>query len=116
MIRCELSAKLAVAMAITKDEADHIVQSFLSAIIKGCKEEGRVVIMGFCTFKVKVARAKTIHNVWSQKSQNIPQKNKIVFKPSKKFKAMVNDGAPQKEISNHSGQSGDSPGISHSTN
>ena len=106
MIKKDLAAKLAVNLKISLAEAERIIKAFTSAIIKGCKEDGGVVIMNFCSFKVKATKARIWHSIWTDQDQHIPQKNKIVFQPSISLKAMVNDELHEKEIPHHIGQPG----------
>ena len=92
MIRDDLVRRLAARMEINLGEADRIVQAFTWAIISGAREEGKVVIQGFCSFTVKDVPARVSPNPNNGEPLHIPAKRKVRFRPGKDLRAVVNNG------------------------
>ena len=53
MIRSDLANKLAAKMNISKQEADRTLLAFINGIMTNLEKDGRVVIQGFGSFRLK---------------------------------------------------------------
>ncbi len=53
MTRADLTIKLSLRMSISKREAERYLTCILDAIMDNLKSEGRVVVQGFGSFKLK---------------------------------------------------------------
>ena len=58
MIRSDLANKLAAKMNISKQEADRTLLAFINGIMTNLEKDGRVVIQGFGSFRLKEYEAR----------------------------------------------------------
>ena len=77
-------------MKVSKQEADRYVLTILDAIITGVEKDGRLVVQGFGSFKVKEYKAKIGKKPITGEPINIPAKRKPVFHAGKELREMVN--------------------------
>ena len=91
MIRAELATKLSLEMMISKLEADRYLLSIINAVTYGLNKDGRVVIQGFGSFKVKEYVARIGKKPVTGEAIDIPARKKPVFQASKELKRIIND-------------------------
>lgn len=85
MTKIDLAEKIyLIHGGITKKEAINIVELFFDIVKNSLKENGYIVISGFGTLKVIRRKAKIGRIIKEGKSIEIPERNGIVFVPSKK--------------------------------
>lgn len=90
MTRSDLADKLAAKMKVSKQEADRYVLTILDAIISGVEKDGRLVVQGFGSFKVKEYKEKMGKKPITGEPIRIPAKRKPVFHAGKELREMVN--------------------------
>ena len=69
---------------------ENYVEAFQKGIIKGLKEEGKVALVGFATFSLKVREAREGINPLTKEPMKIPAKKVVNFKAGSKLKDAVN--------------------------
>ena len=76
---------------ISKKDTEIIVTSMLETIAEALKSGDKVQLIGFGTFEVKEAAAKTGRNPKTGETIEIPACKKPSFSAAKSFKDAVND-------------------------
>ena len=74
----------------TKKHAEEALAAVLESIKEGVKESGKVQIIGFGTFATKTREARTGRNPKTGEKLHIPARLRVVFKPSKAFRELLN--------------------------
>lgn len=82
--------RIAKEAKISKKAATASVNSFVDAVTTELKKGGRVPIVGFGTFMVRKAKARTGRNPQTGKTIQIPAAKRAVFKAGKALKDAVN--------------------------
>lgn len=90
MIRSDLANKLAAKMNISKQEADRILLSFIDGIMTNLEKDGRVVIQGFGSFRLREYRARIGKKPVTGEPIQIPARKKPVFHASKELNQLIN--------------------------
>ncbi len=90
MIRSDLATKLAYKMNVSKQEADKYLLAFINAIVTNLKKDGRVVIQGFGSFKMREYEARVGKKPVSGEPINIPARRKPIFHASKELNQIIN--------------------------
>ncbi|NIQ02548.1 MAG: integration host factor subunit beta [Nitrospinaceae bacterium] len=90
MIRSDLANKLAAKMNISKQEADRILLSFINGIMTNLEKDGRVVIQGFGSFRLKEYEARVGKKPVTGEPIEIPARKKPVFHASKELNQIIN--------------------------
>ncbi len=68
---------------LTRKQANHLIENLFEIISSSLKKEGHIVISGFGTFKVVKRKPKLGRIIKEQKVIVIPERNNVVFVPSK---------------------------------
>ncbi len=89
MNKKELIETVASKAAITKKEADAVVNATLESIVEGLTKEGKVVIPGFGTFEVRTKTAREGRNPRTGEKLKIAAKKAPAFKAGKTMKDAV---------------------------
>ncbi|MDH5761650.1 MAG: HU family DNA-binding protein [Nitrospinota bacterium] len=90
MIRSDLANKLAAKMNISKQEADRTLLAFINGIMTNLEKDGRVVIQGFGSFRLKEYEARIGKKPVTGEPIQIPARKKPVFHASKELNALIN--------------------------
>ncbi len=90
MIRSDLANKLAQKLDISKQEADRILLSFVNGIMENLEKEGRVVIQGFGSFRIREYEARVGKKPVTGEPIDIPARKKPVFNASKELNELIN--------------------------
>ncbi len=90
MSKTELVDFIAEEANLSKADAARAVEAFQKGIIKGLKEEGKVALVGFATFSLKVREAREGINPLTKEPMKIPAKKVVNFKAGSKLKDAVN--------------------------
>jgi len=85
----QLIQKVAQAAKIKKAAAGRAVKAVVKNIVDSLKSEGRVVIAGLGTFKVKSTKPRTGRNPKTGESIQIAAGRRVLFKPSLGLKKTV---------------------------
>ena len=84
MTKKELIEHMALEMAVTKKAAEMAVEAFIKIVQGQMRHPGREVVMrGFGTFRAKLVPARTGRNPQTGTPVEIPERIKVIFKPSK---------------------------------
>lgn len=89
MNRQELVAKICEDVKLTKKQANSALTCVLDNIGGALKNNDKVSLVGFGTFKVAERKARTGVNPSTGKKIKIPARKVPVFKPGKKLKESV---------------------------
>jgi nucleoid DNA-binding protein len=68
---------------LTIKEARDLVDALFAVISEGLKKEGHLVVSGFGTFRVVKRKAKIGRIIKEQKTIIIPERNNVIFIPSR---------------------------------
>jgi len=90
MIRSDLAQKLANRMNVSKQEADRYLLTFIDAIMTNLQKDGKVVIQGFGSFRLKEYAARVGKKPVTGEAIPIPARRKPVFRASKELQQIVN--------------------------
>ncbi|RFM30568.1 HU family DNA-binding protein [Deminuibacter soli] len=89
MNKAELVAKLAEDAGITKTQANATLDSFVEAVTKTLKGNGKVTLVGFGTFSVSKRAARTGRNPQTGEVIKIKAKKVARFKAGKELSAKL---------------------------
>ena len=78
---------------MTKMETEAVVNGFMTTVIQALAEGDTVEIRGFGTFKVQYRAARSAHNPRTNKLMTLSERYVPVFKPSRSFRAVVDQAA-----------------------
>ena len=90
MIRSDLANKLAAKMNISKQEADRTLLAFINGIMTNLEKDGRVVIQGFGSFRLREYEARVGKKPVTGEPIQIPARKKPVFHASKELNQLIN--------------------------
>lgn len=82
MNQVQLIEKVAKAGKIKKASAGRAVKAVVTNIVDSLKSEGRIVIAGLGTFRVKSTKPRTGRNPKTGESIQIAAGKRVLFKPS----------------------------------
>ena len=77
-------------LGFSKQISEHLIEDFLSLIIKNLKDEKEIKLSKFGTFSVRSKKPRIGRNPKTKESKMISKRNVILFKPSKEFKEFIN--------------------------
>ena len=77
-------------LGFSKKISEHLIEDFLSLIIKNLKNEKKIKLSKFGTFSVRSKKSRIGRNPKTKEKKLISERNVILFKPSKEFKEFVN--------------------------
>ncbi|MFT3845735.1 MAG: HU family DNA-binding protein [Lacibacter sp.] len=89
MNKAELVAKLADDAGISKTQANAALDSFVDAVTKTLKKDGKVTLVGFGTFSVSKRAARTGRNPQTGATIKIKAKKVAKFKAGKELAAKL---------------------------
>lgn len=90
MIRSDLANKLAYKMNVSKQEADKYLLAFINGIMANLEKDGRVVIQGFGSFKLREYEARVGKKPVTGEPIEIPARKKPIFHASKELNQLIN--------------------------
>lgn len=79
----------AIGPGVTKKDCGAVVDAFLNSIKHALADGEHIEIRGFGTFKVRSRRPRLARNPRTGESVRVPARQVPVFKPSRLFKAEV---------------------------
>ena len=92
MTKKDLIDFMADDLGMTKKDAGLVITSFLKGVTKGIVVDGKVVLVGFGTFKAVEVAAREARNPKTRELIQVPAKRVPRFKASNKLKEDVNGG------------------------
>lgn len=90
MSKMDLVNAIAEKTGLTKADSSRALEAMMEGVIEGLKEEGKVVLTGFCTFTAKKKEATTGRNPRTGETVNIPAKMAVTIKAGTKLKDALN--------------------------
>lgn len=97
MVINDLIGDVAAKARLTKKDALVSINTIFSVIAEGLASNEEVKISGFGTFLVKETKERVGINPATKEKIVIPSSKKLIFKPSKALKALVNDSSEEAE-------------------
>lgn len=92
MTKADLVDRVSDGTGLTKIETEAVIEGLFTSILDYMKNGKGIEIRGFGTFKVKKKAARFARNPKSGEKVFVPEHFVPVFKFSKDFKSLVNDG------------------------
>lgn len=89
MTKSELIEKLATAVGLKKKEAALALETFMETVKSTLKKGDQIALSGFGTFKIRHSKARMGRNPKTGEAIQIPERKKVVFRPSKELKDIV---------------------------
>jgi len=89
----------------TRANSDMALHEVLTSIREGLKKDGLVRLSGFGVFSVKTRAARLARNPRTGEKVRVPEKEAVVFKPSKDLLGLVQKKRPKPKKSRRSKKS-----------
>ena len=91
MTKADLVEKVAAQVNLTKKDTEVVIDTIFDSISQAltAKNEGKVELRGFGSFRVRKRRARQGRNPQSGNPVQVPAKRVPYFKPGKELKALV---------------------------
>lgn len=93
MTKADLIEEVARVVEFTRKESEVIVESIFDAVVKSLKENDKIEIRGFGSFRTRQRQARIGRNPKTGSRVEVPAKRIPYFKPSKELKDLVNQPA-----------------------
>ena len=77
-------------LGFSKQISEHLIEDFLSLVVKNLKNEKKIKLAKFGTFSVRSKKSRIGRNPKTKEKKMISERNVILFKPSKEFKEFIN--------------------------
>ena len=77
-------------LGFSKQIAENLIDDFLFTVISNLKDEKKLKLSKFGTFKVRNKKQRIGRNPKTKEKKIISERKVILFKPSKEFKKFVN--------------------------
>jgi len=88
----ETLSRTAMRLGLGRREALAAVESLFGGIADALREGRSVSIVGFGSWEWVERAARTAHDPRTMEKVELPDRRKLVFKPSKTFKRRLNEG------------------------
>ena len=93
MNKTDLIDKVTISLnTVSRNKVEISVNAILELMTETLKENGRIEIRGFGSFKIRQRRAKNGRNPKTGESVQVPPKKQPHFKPGKEMRERVNGG------------------------
>ena len=86
----EIINSIYMQLGFSKKVSEHLLEDFLSIILKELITSGKVKISNFGTFILRYKKSRIGRNPKTLEKKIISERNVILFKPSKDFKKFIN--------------------------
>lgn len=91
MTKADLIEEVARVVEFTRKESEVIVEAIFDSIVKSLKDNDKIEIRGFGSFRTRQRQARIGRNPKTGARVEVPAKRIPYFKPSKELKDLVND-------------------------
>lgn len=98
MTRSDLTAKLSMRLNVSKREADRYLTCFLDSIMETLAKDGRVVVQGFGSFRLREYNARISKKPISGETIYLPVRRKAVFHAGKELRGKVDKENPLADL------------------
>ena len=88
----ELINNIYMQVGFSKMISEHLINEFFSLMILNLKKENMVKLSNFGTFSMRSKKSRIGRNPKTKENKTIPERNVVLFKPSKEFKKFINLG------------------------
>jgi integration host factor subunit beta len=92
MTKADLVEHVVKAAAVSKKDAETIVNTVFSSIIDALQNDDKIELRGFGSFRVRRRRSRQGRNPKTGDRVDVPEKRIPYFKPGKELKDLINDG------------------------
>lgn len=91
MTKADLIEKVAATVNLTKKDTEVVIDTILDGIATALasKDDGKVELRGFGSFRVRKRRARQGRNPQTGQAVQVPPKRVPYFKPGKELKALI---------------------------
>ena len=79
-------------VGFSKQITENLVEEFFSIIVSNLSKKKNVKISKFGTFLIKSKSSRIGRNPKTMEEKEISKRNVVLFKPSKEFKELLNNG------------------------
>ena len=86
----EIINSIYIQLGFSKKISEHLLEDFLSIILKELIINGKVKISNFGTFILRYKKSRIGRNPKTLEKKIISERNVILFKPSKELKKFIN--------------------------
>jgi integration host factor subunit beta len=90
MTKADLIEEVARVVEFTRKESEVIVEAIFDSIVKALREDDKIEIRGFGSFRTRQRQARIGRNPKTGSRVDVPAKRIPYFKPSKELKDLVN--------------------------
>ena len=77
-------------LGFSKQVSENLINDFLSTVILNIKNEKKIKLSKFGTFKVRPKKSRIGRNPKTKERKVISSRDVVLFKPSKEFKEFIN--------------------------
>ncbi|MDC0061100.1 HU family DNA-binding protein [Candidatus Pelagibacter sp.] len=77
-------------IGFSKQISENLIEEFFSLIVKYLDKEKTVKFSKFGTFSLRIKKPRIGRNPKTKEKKSISQRNVVLFKPSKDFRAFIN--------------------------
>lgn len=92
MTKADLVEKVTELGDLTRRDGEVIVDTLFESVISALKEDDKVEVRGFGSFRTRQRQPRTGRNPKTGAKVDVPAKRVPFFKPSKELRDMVNTG------------------------
>lgn len=89
MNKKELISSVSDKTGLNKNEAKKALEAVIESITEEIKQDGKVILIGFGTFSVKLKAARKSVNPQTMAPMDIPAKKCVRFKPSDSLNSLL---------------------------
>ena len=90
MTKADLVEEVVKVAGISKKQAERIVQTVFSSIVDALRNESKIELRGFGSFRVRHRRSRQGRNPKTGDRVDVPEKRIPYFKPGKELKDLIN--------------------------
>jgi len=90
MTKADLIEEVSRIVEVTRREAEAIVETIMRTIVQALREDGKVEIRGFGSFRTRQRAGRIGRNPKTGEAVEVPPKKIAFFKPSKEVQELVN--------------------------
>ena len=77
-------------LGFSKQISESLIEDFLLTIVSNIKNEGKLKLSKFGTFTIRKKKSRIGRNPKTKEAKVISDRDVVLFKPSKEFKAYIN--------------------------
>ena len=93
MTKADLIDEVVRVTAVSKKDAEIIVNTVFSSIVDALQHDDKIELRGFGSFRVRRRRSRQGRNPKTGDRVDVPEKRIPYFKPGKELKDLINDEA-----------------------